>query len=96
MGACSVFMTVNSTDIETVRNAFADKQERCRDEYGNDPYNGTFSTFHGIDLDYKKFVNENEARRYILDKSEKWGNAIAVIVDDEKGRRVMIGGWAAE
>lgn len=72
MGASSRFMTLNG-DLtkEQVKNSFYEKQENDRQEYGNNLYNGSFTTFCDIEFKNRSFSNESDAIDYILNKQEK-------------------------
>ena len=50
-------------------------------EHGHDTYNGTLSTCSGLTIDQSKvFDNEQAADEYILERTHKWDNAMAVKV----------------
>lgn len=97
MGATDRFMTLKGDMTkEQVKEAFYKRQEEDRWEYGNDPYNGSFTTFSGIEFKWQKYDNENDARSFVLDKQEKWGPAFAVKVENDTQNIWVVGGWAAE
>ena len=96
MGACSSFMTVETTDKSKVMKEFKEYVEELVYEYGHNCYNGTFSTCSGLTVTSKTFTDEKEAREYILDNTEKWGDALAVTIKSDKGNYTLIGGWCAE
>ena len=96
MGACSNFMTVETTNKPEVEKEFNEYVEECLYEYGHSCYNGTFSTCDGLKVSSKVFEDEKEARDYILKNTEKWGYALAVTVKIDKGDYTLIGGWCAE
>lgn len=96
MGACSNFMTIQTIDRAEIKKEFKEYVEELIYDYGHDPYNGTFSTCSGLTITSKTFENENEARDYILDHTEKWGDALAVTIKSDKGDYTLIGGWCAE
>lgn len=97
MGSCEKTMTLDGKlTEEQVKQKFYDLQEEDRDEYGRDPYNGSFSTMNGIKVTSKQFTDWNKATEYILDNTEKWGNALAVKVDADDHDYWLVGGWAAE
>lgn len=96
MGAHDIFMTVKGDKTEEeVKARYYERKEDDRDYYGNDPYNGTFSTLGGIDIRSLSFSTRDEAEEYILNKTDKWGNAIAVRVINDAENYWLIGGWAA-
>lgn len=97
MGASSKFMSLNADlSKEQVEKIFEERQEEDRDYYGNDPYNGSWTTFCGIKFISKVFDTEDGAVDYILENAEKWGYALAVKVEEPNNCSWLIGGWAAE
>lgn len=96
MGAHELYMVLkgNLTENE-VKNKFYERQENDLKEYGENPYNGSFSTFCGIDIKQLIFSSRLEAENYILNKSEKWEKALAVKILNEQEDFWLIGGWAA-
>lgn len=97
MGASDRFMTLDGNlSKEHVKEKFYERQEEDRYYYGNDAYNGSFTTFNGIEFKWQKYDDENDARTFILDKQEKWGPAFAVKVENENQNIWVVGGWAAE
>lgn len=98
MGACEKTMTLDGClSFEQVKEIFKDRQEQDRYDYGNDSYNGSFTTFNGIKNCLRTFNSYNEAQSYILDNSEKWGYALAVNYMETNGvKKWLVGGWAAE
>ena len=97
MGACSLFMTVKTTDRNEIEIAYKKRVEDDIYNYGHDAYNGTFSTTEGIKIENITFKDEKEARKYILDNTEKWGKALAVtIITNNNEKYTLIGGWGAE
>jgi len=97
MGACDKFMTLKGDMTkEQVKEVFYKRQEEDRWEYGNDPYNGSFTTFSGIEFKWQKYDNEDDAGSFVLDKQEKWGPAFAVKVENDTQNIWVVGGWAAE
>lgn len=65
-----------------LRKWFANYVDECRYQYGNDAYNGTFSTLSGITIEHRVFENHDAARSYLDQKAQKWGDAIAVKYKD--------------
>lgn len=97
MGASEKTMSLDGKlTEEQVKQRFYDRQQYDREEYGEDPYNGSFTTFDGIKFASKQFTNWQEARDYILDNTKKWGNALAVKVNEDEHDYWLVGGWAAE
>jgi len=47
MGACSVEFKVREGSREEVKKAFEQRRASDRDEYGWDPYSGTWATIEG-------------------------------------------------
>jgi hypothetical protein len=91
--------------IADVQQWFKQEQERCRDEYGSDPYNGTFSTVRGISFpNLSVFATVRAAQEWLADNTDKWECAKAVkvrnVVTKPKIRPTFDGkpqnGWGAE
>ena len=81
MGANFQTVTVDEEDEKKLHKWFANYQKELTYEYGHDTYNGTMSNSHGLSVDTSKmFKTEDEAHDYIIDKTEKWGAALAVRV----------------
>jgi len=77
MGACS-FQT--SSYGKTINEAYRNACDEAREEYGNDPYNGTISTTHGfrdVTADFKRSglsLNEYIVKHIgNLNKRDVWG-----------------------
>jgi len=97
MGAVFITKTFNTTSCLEVEKSFETFVKNCKRMYGNNPYNGSFSTMSGLRNSSKVFSDRIEAERYIEDNTEKWGCALAVEVREEnKKPYTLIGGWAAE
>ena len=97
MGACSKFMTLTGDLTKTqVMDRFYERKEYDREQYGNDPYNGSWSTFGDIEFMDGTWYDGPRAERFILDHTKKWGNALAVKVEEGCKCFWLIGGWAAE
>ena len=97
MGSCFIAKVIESTDSNKVKEVFDDIVEECEEEYGNNSYNGTFSTMSGLSITGRRFNNRLEAQEYIVNNTSKWGNALAVTVEEaEKKPYTLVGGWAAE
>jgi len=97
MGAHDLFLKVKTDDRKKVLSVFQEKWDDDRHMYGADSYNGSFSTFHRNELIFveKTFDSSGEARDYILDRSEKWGAAMAARVVANGFSGFIVGGWAA-
>ena len=95
MGAISNFIFVEYKDKKEVEKTFYQKKAEDEYEYGHNPYSGSFATFEGIKFTGKSFEYEKEAKDYILDESEKGGDALAVEVKDSHVHYYIIGGWCA-
>ena len=83
MGRCNIdFEIAGKASIKVIEKCFKTRQSIDRDNYGNDPYSGTFNTIDGVKLHDKVFNNYTEAYGYCFDNSEKWSNAVAVYYHD--------------
>ncbi len=80
MGATSVSFTVEGSKTEAeVRQAYIGRYNSDLSQYGNDPYNGSFSTTCGIKFETgKTFTSEHEALDYILENTNKRSHVLAV------------------
>lgn len=97
MGARSIFMEVGSIDKKKVLSAFKKRVKSDVYEYGHNEYSGTFGTFSGLNFKMnQEFSSAEEAKEFILKLSDKWGDAIAVVVNTGQEVYTLIGGWAAE
>ena len=78
---------------------FLDLQKECEYYHGHDPYNGTWSTMHGILIKKDPFPERkrwtkkkyNDVLEWIWDNTNKWDNAYAI----KTPKGYLIGGWAA-
>ena len=98
MGASFISRAIKETNRDDIVKKFNEIVDECIYEYGHDSYNGTFSTMDGISIKIEKvFSDRDSAEDYICNNTEKWGNALAVMVkEDNKEPYTLIGGWAAE
>lgn len=97
MGASSIFMDVPTTNEKRVISAFKKRVRNDQYEYGHNEYSGTFATFSGLNLKLdQQFESRAKAEDYILERSDKWGNAIGVVVKFGNKKYTLIGGWVAE
>ena len=73
----------NATDRE-LRQMFEHMQDMARFDRGHGGYTGTIAEAHDLvirrDL---KFASRHEVQEAVSDFAEKWGPAVAVIVDGE-------------
>jgi len=61
-----------SHSVQQVQEWFRQEQERCRDEHGSDPYNGTFSTVKGISFpSIAVFEDVRKAQDWLTENTEK-------------------------
>lgn len=94
-GASSLFISVDGNEGE-VRRLFELKKAEDRSNFGQGNY---FDSFSGVTFDRSAgvFTDDGEAREFILSRSQKWEDAIAVQVVEAAGKPYwLIGGWAAE
>lgn len=62
-----------------VQKEFSKWHAADRQEYGNDPYNGSWSTIRGIQQgSATALIGAEAAQEYCLEHASKWGNAVAV------------------
>ena len=80
MGAHNVNATFSGKlTPDQLRKAYFTMCEDLRDEYGTDPYNGTFSTIADLRIETDKvFDSFDEADKYCLEHAQKWEFAVAV------------------
>lgn len=97
MGAMFITETFNTVNKTKIERSFNKLVKDCKKEFGNNPYNGTFSTMSGLYITDKIFYDEDSAENYIARHTRKWENALAVTIKpDNKEPYTLIGGWAAE
>ena len=96
MGANLQIMTVETSVREDVKKAFRQRKEEDLYEYGHDAYSGTFGTLDGLDFYHREVDSYATAKEIIADKTEKWGNALAVPVKEGSKFYYVVGGWCAE
>jgi len=94
-------LTVDTNKKETIQSVWNNYIEELYYQYGHDAYNGTFTTCSRLKIgslpDDVDATDANAVYEYLWDNTEKWENALAVIVKEEKGIQTwLIGGWAAE
>ncbi len=101
MGANFNMTVITAENEAELMEKFKHLQDHCKQQFGTDPYNGTWSTLYGVQLapdEDLKGVNGTDAiEGHMIDLCEeygcdKWGNALAVKTD--KG--YVVGGWCAE
>ena len=66
-----------------VKKRFARGTQECRAEYGHDPYNGTWSTCSGLSFENKTFDSEDDAYEWLMDRAQKWDDALCVTVKEK-------------
>jgi len=85
MGAVYSLEVVDGKLNETeLKKWFDDHKADCEYEYGNNAYNGTFSTLRGIRVVPRVFDNKQAADDFISTQAEKWGDAVAVRFKDRR------------
>jgi hypothetical protein len=96
MGAYELTMVLNGElTQDQVEKAYYERKQDDEYWHGCDPYNGTFTTMNGIKFRQRTFDSERDATEYILDNTEKWGDALAVKFTREGKTFWLVGGWAA-
>jgi hypothetical protein len=97
MGASFRTTTFDTTDTQEIKQRYDELVEECIEIYGIDSYNGTFSTTSGIKIINETFTNEECAEEYILERAEKWGDALAVTIKlSDKKPYTLVGAMVAE
>ena len=98
MGASSGFLNFESTDREQVQKEFSEYRQECLYEYGHNAYSGSFATLQDtLIFNSREFTDVREAEDYILNNTEKWGNAMACTIKEEgKEPYTLVGGWLAK
>lgn len=101
MGSTLLTHRVDSTNFGVAWSVFYELYTQANQEYGDDPfdaYSGDWNTFTGFFVSFHTATDDESAKRYISDHAKKWGYAIAVWVENEKGEadHIMFGGRAAE
>ena len=90
MGSGFVFVGIEETDREVVKQKFAELCEQSRYEDGAS-YSGEIGMFHSIAKWVPGNRTVNEAYEYLEEHHNKWDEAMAVQCD--KGW--MVGGWVS-
>lgn len=77
---------------------WTERLKELRDENGHrGGYSGDFQTCDGLDVTSKTFPDEDEANDWLVNNTEKWGNARAVKVQKApKAWYWIVGAWCAE
>lgn len=106
MGSSNIGFTIaGKASVEKIKKAFARRVKEDRAYNGHrDGYSGDFQTVSGVNFNHlgQVFKSYNEAQDYALDRSEKWGPAVAVYFsekDETTNRRktyTLVAGWCAE
>lgn len=77
MGATNLSMSVKGNE-SAVRKAFKAKVADDLHQYGHDSYNGSFTTFDGLEIKSIVLDGLEAAYDYLEDQQQKWGPAFAV------------------
>jgi len=99
MGASDFTSEVKGTNEKELIESFERAMEASRFEDGNSPYSGGLGTLNGIVIltdpfpDRKEWSKRKKADviQYMLDRAEKWENALAVKTNDS----FLIAAWLA-
>jgi hypothetical protein len=82
MGACDIYFTIGKqvTALKELEGYLERKQTQDREENGSQSgYSGDFQTVSGIKTDFSQvFTSFRQALDHCLEKTEKWGDALAV------------------
>ena len=82
MGACDIYFTIGKqvTALKELEGYLERKQTQDREENGSQSgYSGDFQTVSGVTTDFSKvFTSFRQALDHCLEKTEKWGDALAV------------------
>lgn len=98
MGAHNIAITADgSRTPKQVQEYFDRLVDNDREQFGSDPYSGSWATFRSVSvITDKTFEDRKSASEYCLNHSEKWYNAVAVKFKGKDGNvRWLIEGWAA-
>lgn len=86
MGSHSVTHSVPASIVtrEQLKSYWSSYISDLISEHGTDPYNGTFSTTRGLQISNEVFTDSSAAETYILERTQKWENALAVRVKEKQ------------
>lgn len=97
MGACSVSLTLEGKATwAQVKAAFEARKACDLQDFGNDPYNGSFTTIEAVKLVDRTFDTLEEALDFCLDGAQKWDVAVATHFKQDDALCTLVAGWAAE
>jgi hypothetical protein len=98
MGASSDFRVYQEkkgktgyTKQELITLFMKDVEQACYD-HGHSGYTGTIAEATGLTVTSKVFASEQEAVDHIEETAEKWENALAVKVVNDKENKWIVGG----
>lgn len=79
MGSCYKTKRFPFCSREELGRHFADLQARDREEFGWEPYSGSWATIHGLSIEgNRRFTSFADADEYLIDVDK--GSAVAVVV----------------
>jgi len=85
MGSCFNYTVFDGILTESqLKTEFSDYKDEQGHQHGHGAYSGTLATTRGLEVERKCFPTEYEAHQYIMDNTNKWGNALAVQFNDKK------------
>lgn len=96
MGAVFETLRVYKDTREEAREECQRYISDCQWEYGHGGYSGTFAEATGVIFTDRTFTHRENAYDYLIEKAEKWGPAVGVLVDDEEEAYYLFGAWCSE
>ena len=95
MGADFATLYVSSQDKKKIKSQFEAEQDSDRHENGHS-YSGGLGMAPGLTIDDSKtYDSEENAYDYLIDKCQKWENAIGVPYRDGDKIVYLIGAWCS-
>ena len=101
MGANFNMTVITAENKAELMEKFRHLQDHCKQQFGTDPYNGTWSTLYGIQVEDESLdkvdFGTDAIEGHMMDLCDKygcnkWGNALAV----KSKNGYIVGGWCAE
>lgn len=92
MGAELITVNFKVATFDEVKKRVEDLADSDRHEYGHNAYSGSWNNCSRVDNTGRVFDDYEKAEKYLLDKAEKWGPALAAKItgqEDWKSREAM-------
>ena len=94
MGAQFNVMTLRGGPMQVEREFEKEQQEDIREN--GDSYSGGFGMARGLHLTSLRFKTDVDADAWLVERAQKWEEALAVKVDDPDGNfHWRIGAWCS-